>query len=258
MKREGVDVVTAIKANAVPEYIGNALIDVEVTCKCGSFLEFDPTLRRIRCSSELCRCKVEAEADRALSALGISDEEIDNVSDIIKGELAERQAGCWILSSDSEEIVQLVNKGKEIEFNKILKLSGVTILGDSSESLIEGYRSLKDFEENLKKYGAVEVARRLRLDKEISVAATIYDELMRVLPALISAEKNLTVIVKRSEKSRQAGGGSSEADKIYTALQAEADSLSGNFMANNSAAGELVEKINDDRRLKGKDILKIV
>ena len=258
MKREGIDIVTAIRANAVPEYIANAIVDVGVECKCGAVLEFDPCIRRIRCSAERCQCKVNAEAERALMALGISAEEIDAVKDIIDRELTGKDAGCWILSSENEEIERLVSRGKNIEFNKILSVSGVKVLGDSSECIIEGYRSLVEFSTNLKKYGAIELARRLKLDKEISIAATIYEELIRVIPALIAAEHNLTVTVKRSEKVKQLGGGAATDNTIYTALQADADNISSEFIVSNASANELVEKINEDRKIKGKDILRLV
>lgn len=258
MRSKGVSIVDAIKKNAVPEYLSNAIIEAGASCECGEMLEFDASMRRIRCSSEQCKCKIYAEAELALRNLGIDEESIADVRDEIREELREKDAGCWILSSENEEIVKLVNKGESIEFNKILRLTGNKVLGDSSESLVEGYRSLEDFYDDLTKYGVVEIARRLRLDKEISIANVLYSELMRVVKPLMEAESRLTVVVKRIDKVKQAGGGSTDSDKIYTAIQDDTDSISSNFLMNNSSAGELVEKINENRKLKGKDILRLV
>ena len=259
MRSKGISVIDAIKQNAVPKKLADALINSGATCDCGAILEFDATMRRLRCSSELCRCKIYKEAELALKSLGIDEETIAENREIIRHEVELSDAGCEILNSKREEIVALIQTGKEIEFSRILELTGHDIIGASSNSLTEGYRTLDALYSDFKNYGVVEIARRLRLDKELSLAAVIYKELMRVIEPLVKAQSSITIIVRRSTKELRAGGGGDcDGNVIYTAMKEDVDSLNSNFIGSSSSAKKLVDKINDDRKIKGKDILKIV
>ena len=260
MRADGISIVDVANKKAVPVMLLNAIIESDAMCKCGEPLEFDVTMSKIRCSDENCKCKIVEEAKLAMSNIGIEDEVIDSMTDTIWEYCQNYKAGCEILTSGNEVIENAIDAVSEepIEFSDALSLTGIKLLDKTSKSILDGFRTFSEFKTAIDENGLVEIARRLHLDFDLVLADKILEDIKRVIGTLLKLESRFSWVVRQSKKRKQAGGGDDNDNTILTALSEEADQINSSLLNSSKYAATVIDCINEKKKLKGEDALKIV
>lgn len=251
MRSEGVDLLELANKKAIPEMLMKAFVEINAQCKCGAPLEVNAEMTYIRCSNPMCKYKRIAEAKRALEYIGAEEEEVANICERIEDSTDNFKCGCEVLIASDEYINTIVEKylNRDFELTDILKITGIKLLGDSSKSIMRGYRSIKDMYADVDKNNVVAIARRLNMEKSAIVAIQIKEDLERCKETLLVLEDRLNVIVRRDSSTKRAGGISDNSDSIGVATDENADIVG--VHTNNALYNKLADEVSKKKIRRG-------
>ena len=258
MRTPGIEMEEAVKIGAIPKMLLDAIFDVDASCECGAPLEFDETMRILRCSDEHCKCSLLGEAKRGLRFLGVTEDELEGLTPalnrLVEGE--EITAGCMILTARDEEVEAVIEKylDDDLRLDEILAVTGVKVLTHASKSIMRGFRSVGEMYTDIDRNGLISIIRRLSIEDKVELAYVIKEELERVRVPITEIERRLNVIVRKDSSLHLAGNNFSAYDYIGVATDENAEVLGGH--SNSELYNKLVESVSNQRVKKGLSAIK--
>jgi len=185
-------------------------------CECGSELEFTDSLRQVYCTNRYCYLKVAARLEDMAKEMKVSGWNKDTCIDICKHFKLKSPYQVFLLENQEWDGVDgfrdKVNNICNIEKRKfrlweVVKLSGIPNIENIAYKIFDGYDSLEEAYNDIKKYQVPFIADRLGLKNADTgvLAVKVYNTLLDYEAELLFGEKKFEII-------------KTDGDKIYLAI----------------------------------------